>query len=276
MATRDAYCFINDLDASTIEGLIARLEFRGKDPTFIQMRDAYLAQLALSPTAHILELGCGTGVVLRALARRTNFSGRLVGVDQSPALIAAACRLAAEEGVDQRIEFLVSDVHHLSLADSSFDAVIAHTLLSHVADPFLVLKEAARVVRPGGSVAIFDGDFASLTFAHPDPAFAKAMDDALVEAVVTHPRLMRDLPRLLRQAGLEITATTAYVYSEIGTGTFFVGFAQAYAPLVQRAGLMTARQVEDWLLEQRQSVEQHTFFAACNFYAYLTRRPIGQ
>ena len=125
-------------------------------------------------------------------------------------------------------------------------------------------------------MAIFDGDFASLTFAHPDPAFAKAMEEALGEAVFTHPRLMRDLPRLLRQTGLEIMATRPYIYAEIGTGSFFAGFAETYAPLVQRAGLLTARQVEDWLLEQRRAIEQHTFFAACNFYAYLTRRPIDQ
>jgi ubiquinone/menaquinone biosynthesis C-methylase UbiE len=275
MATRDAYCFINDLDVSTVEGLIARLEFRGKDPTFTRMRDAYLAQLALPPNAHILEIGCGTGVVLRALAQRRESTGHLVGVDQSPVLVAAARHLAAEEGVDQHMEFLVGDVHHLAIGDSSFDAVIAHTLVSHVADPLMVLKEAARVVRPGGGVAIFDGDFASLTFAHPDPAFAKAMDEALVEAVFTHPRVMQDLPRLLQQTGLQIMETTAYAYAEIGTGTFFAGFAEAYAPLVKRAGLLTARQVEDWLLEQRRAVEQHTFFAACNFYAYLTRRPMG-
>ena len=95
----------------------------------------------------------------------------------------------------------------------------------------------------------------------------------MVATVFTNPRLMRDLPRLLQQVGLETMATTAYIYSEIGTGTFFAGFAETYAPLVQRASLMTARQVEDWLLEQRRAVEQHTFFAACNFYAYLTRRP---
>src|SRR5262249_41705149 len=118
LAARDAYRFINDLDASAVEGLIARLEFRGQDPTFTRMRDAYLAQLAWPPGAPILELGCGTGAVLRALARRTGFAGRLVGVDQSPVLIAAALRLAAEEGVDQRIEFQVSDVHHLSVADN--------------------------------------------------------------------------------------------------------------------------------------------------------------
>ena len=93
-------------------------------------------------------------------------------MDQSPILIAAARRLAAEEGGDQRIEFRVGDVHHLDLGESSFDAVIAHTLLSHVADSLVVLKDAARVVRPGGNVVIFDGDFASLTFAHPDPTLA--------------------------------------------------------------------------------------------------------
>ena len=125
-------------------------------------------------------------------------------------------------------------------------------------------------------MAIFDGDFASLTFAHPDPACAKAMEEALGEAVFTHPRLMRDLPRLLRQTGLESMAIRAYIYAEIGTGSCFAGCAETYAPLVQRAGLLTARQVEDWLLEQRRAIEQHTFFAACNFYAYLTRRPIDQ
>jgi hypothetical protein len=102
------------------------------------------------------------------------------------------------------------------------------------------------------------------------------MDEALVGAVFTNPRVMRVLPRLLQQTGLEIMATTAYVYAEIGTGTFFAGFAETYAPLVQRAGLMTARQVEDWLLEQRRALEQHTFFAACNFYAYVIRRPTAQ
>src|SRR6516164_8398550 len=109
-------------------------------------------------------------------------------------------------------------------------------------------KRRARVVRPGGNVVIFDGDFASLTFAHPDPALAEAMDEALVMALFANPRVMQDLPRLLQQAGREITATQAHVYAEIGTGSFFAGFAEAYAPLVHRAGLMTAGQVEDWLL----------------------------
>jgi ubiquinone/menaquinone biosynthesis C-methylase UbiE len=55
-------------------------------------------------------------------------------------------------------------VHALELPDASFDLAIAHTLVSHVREPSTVLAETARVVRPGGKVAIFDGDYAALTF----------------------------------------------------------------------------------------------------------------
>ena len=72
-----------------------------------------------------------------------------------------------------RVEFRPGDSRKLDLADGAFDAVVAHTLLSHVDDPLAVLKEAARLVRPGGTIGIFDGDYASMTFGHADPAREK-------------------------------------------------------------------------------------------------------
>ncbi len=173
MAGRDAFRFINDLDAATLQTIIKRLEFRGKDPTFVRMRDAYLGKLPGGPEVQILDLGCGTGVVGRALAGRDHFSGRVIGVDQSPALIEAARRFAAEEGVEDHAEFQVGDVQALDYPDGRFHAVIAHTLVSHVADPLAALKEMARVVHPGGTVAIFDGDYASLTFGTQTPRLLK-------------------------------------------------------------------------------------------------------
>ncbi len=135
--------------------------------------------------------------------------------------------MAKEEHVDQRIEFQVGDVHALEYGDSGFDIVIAHTLLSYVTEPLSVLKEAARVTKPGGAVAIFDGDYASWTFGYPDPSVAKAMEEALIPTIVNNPRVMRDLPRLLRQAGLEISETMTYNYAEIGTGSFFPGCSRS-------------------------------------------------
>jgi ubiquinone/menaquinone biosynthesis C-methylase UbiE len=123
--TRDAMQFINEQDEATLDRFIERLEFRGTDPTFVAYRETYLELLDLSGT--VLDLGCGTGVVARALAARDGFDGTVTAIDQSPALIAAAERFAADEGVGDRIGFGVGDVHALDLPDASFDVAIAHT-----------------------------------------------------------------------------------------------------------------------------------------------------
>jgi ubiquinone/menaquinone biosynthesis C-methylase UbiE len=58
----------------------------------------------------------------------------------------------------------VGDGQELSLPDALFDLVLAHTLVSHVPEPKRVVQHAARVIKPGGRVVIFDGDYATMTF----------------------------------------------------------------------------------------------------------------
>ena len=94
LQARDAMQFVNEQDAATLERFAERLEFRATDPKFVAYRDAYLRLIDLPRTATILDLGCGTGVVTRALAARDGFAGTVTGIDQSPHFIAAAERLA--------------------------------------------------------------------------------------------------------------------------------------------------------------------------------------
>ena len=253
MSARDPYRFLSELEETTIQSLVNRLESRGKDPTFARLLDEYLDKLPSVSSVQVLDLGCGTGVAARALARRKGFSGQITGVDHGPVFIEAARRLAAEEGVGDKVKFRVGDAHALDYSDGSFDAVILHTLISHVTEALTVLKEAARVVRPGGTVAIFDGDYSSLTYAYPDPELGELMDGGLVAAVFNNPRVMPSLPRWLRQVGLELAETLPHVYAEIGTGGYFKSFAETYAPLVSRAGLVSKEKVDIWLAEQRLS-----------------------
>lgn len=273
MPARDAMEFINDQDEATLERIIHRLELRGTDPTFCRYRDAYLERLALPGDAQVLEVGCGTGVVTRAVAGRPGFAGRVVGVDHSPVLIDAARRFAKTEGVEHRLEFEVADAHALDLPDGAFHAVIAHTLLSHVTDPLTVLREMARVVRPGGAVVVFDGDFASWTFGSPAPEVGQAMDDGLRAVMVSKPRVLREMPRLLRAVGLELTEAQAHVYAEVGTSVYFFNALETYGPLIVRAGLVTPEQFDAFLAERRQASADGLFFASCNYYAYVALRP---
>jgi SAM-dependent methyltransferase len=273
LQVRDAMQFVNEQDPATRERFIERLELRGKDPTFVAYREAYLELIDLPRTATVLDLGCGTGVVARAIAARDGFTGTVTGIDLSDDFIAAAETFAADDGVSDRVQFAVGDAHQLDFRAASFDTVVAHTLVSHVRDPLAVLAEAARVVRPGGYVAVFDGDYASLTFGCSDPRLGEAVEPALQATIMSSPRVMREIPRLLPKAGLRLIATQAHVYAEAGSSTFMLNLAETYAPLTAAStGQLSAAHVDAWLADQRRSASDGTFFAACNYYAYVARR----
>lgn len=273
MTARDPHRFINELDEDALARLVARLEGRARDAVFATLFEKYAARLQLPRDARVLEVGCGTGATLRMLARRPGFSGLAYGVDQSARFIEAANGFAREEGLAERVVFQVGDAHRLDFPSATFDAVIAHTLISHVTEPARVLAEMARVVRPGGTVVIFDGDYSSLTYAYADHDLGLKMDRALATATFNNPLIMRDLPRLLREHGLELAEAWGDAVAEIGSGSYFRSFAETYVPYVKRAEMLPEAAVDEWLQAQRRAMEDGTFFAACNYYTYLARRP---
>ncbi|HBY99462.1 MAG TPA: SAM-dependent methyltransferase [Chloroflexi bacterium] len=269
----DPFGRTDKLDDSMLGALVVRFEARGKHPQFSKMLREYLDAMNIDSADTVLDIGCGTGLAARAIAHRPSFSGRVTGVDLSSYLVAAAERLAHEEGIAERTEFRTGNARSLDVADGTFDAVVVHTLLSHVDDALAVLKEAARVLKVGGMVGIFDGDYASLTFDHADPARGKAYDEALISAVVTNPRIMRQMPRLLRAAGLELVTSFSYVLSEVGRATFWSSAIETYRKLIPKAGVMTEDEADAWAAALRSDSEAGVFFGSSNYYAYVARRP---
>lgn len=105
----------------------------------------------------ILDVGCGPGTITVDLARRVS-PGHVVGVDASAEIVGKAAALAIDEGV-HNAEFLVGDAYALDFPDASFDIVHAHQVLQHVANPVTVIREAHRVLKPGGIFAARDVDY---------------------------------------------------------------------------------------------------------------------
>lgn len=272
MGTVDVYRITNKLDDATLDVLVTRLEARGKHPRFAEMMREYLDAMAIDSARSVLDLGCGTGVAARAIARRPGFSGRVTGIDRSPHLIGAATRLAHEDGVGGSLEFRVGDSHTLDLRDGEFDAVVAHTLFSHLDDPRSVLTEIVRVLEPGGTVGIFDGDYASLTFATDDPAEGKTADEAIISAIVTNPRVMRQMPQLLREADLLLTVAFPYVVAEPGRADYWDPLIKSLVKLLPKAGAMTDLQAAEWAAAMFRRSDQGTFFGACNYYGYVAAK----
>ena len=270
---RDIFRLAPGMDPAVLETIAARLEFRGTDDGYARLSQSYFTRLPLDDATRVLALGCGTGIEVRALRRLTGADTSIIGVDHSPALIDAARRLTADEGLADNVTYQVHDAHHTSFDDGEFDIVTLHTLISHVDDPLRMLREARRIVRPGGTVAVFDGDYASLTFAYPDHAMAKTIEEKLIQLIVANPRVMRDMPRLLSEARLELVDAEGTVYADIASGRFWVAATESYGPLLARSGLLAQEVVDDWQAFQLRSASEQTFFGASNYYTYVTRRP---
>ena len=273
MATSDPFSTTDKLDPVTLEAIAARLEARGKHPLFTKMLQEYLDAMPIDGAGTVLDMGCGTGLAARAIARRPGFGGRVTGVDLSPYLAETATRLSAVEGLGSRVSFQAGDTRQLALADQSFDAVVAHTLVSHVEQPLAVVREAARLVRRGGVVAVFDGDYASMTFGHADPDAGKRYDEALIRAIVASPRVMRQMPRLLRESGLQLVASFPHMLAEIGRADFWLSGIAAFRVLIVKAGVMGKDEADAWADTLLRDSEEGVFFGACNYYSYVARRP---
>lgn len=272
MTKADVYRITDTLDETSLEVMATRLEARGRHPRFAGMLEEYLDQMRLQDAARVLDVGCGTGVASRAVARRPGFRGRVTGIDRSAYLVEVARRRAIEEKMTPMLGFEVGDSRSLGLEDASFDAAVAHTLLSHVEDPLAVLRELVRVVRPGGVVGILDGDYASMTFTGPDEASSRQAEAAIVQAIATSPRVMRDMARFLDQAGLRLERSFAHVLAEVGKADYFTSTIQSFVRLLPRAGVMTEPQAAAWAQDMLTRSERGTFFGACNFYSFVARR----
>lgn len=112
---------------------------------------AAVAELGLREGGRVLDAGCGTGRALPPLRAAVGPSGVVLGADLTVAML----REAARAGRDRDGALLLTDVAALPLRSSSLDAVFAAGLIAHLPDPAGNLREIARVVRPGGLLALF-------------------------------------------------------------------------------------------------------------------------
>ena len=126
--------------------------WRGSLHHDIAGRTAELAVMVHAAPRRVLDVGCGTGYLLRLLAGRCPQATELAGIDAAPSMIAAAGR-----GVDdRRLRFTVGAAERLPYPDDTFDLVVSTTSFDHWADQRAGLGECARVLAPGGHLVLAD------------------------------------------------------------------------------------------------------------------------
>jgi ubiquinone/menaquinone biosynthesis C-methylase UbiE len=153
-------------------GYIAVLEARGRSG-YMEAVSNWLGRVAVPARAHVLEVGCGSGVLMRWLAQQTDQTVKISGVDLNRYFVREAAKMAEQAGLAHRLDFRVENAEQLPFPDNFFDVVYSSTVLEEV-NVTLALAEIVRVTKPGGRVAILVRSLDMYRFIHlPLPAELK-------------------------------------------------------------------------------------------------------
>lgn len=133
-------------------GMVAHLEARAQSG-YLRVVQHLIEEARLRPGETVLEVGCGSGALVRWLARHTGGANRIVGADINRYLLREAAALARKEGVDGAIELREGDAEALPFTDNHFDVTMSCTVAEE-GDADRMLAEFVRVTKAGGRVAV--------------------------------------------------------------------------------------------------------------------------
>lgn len=129
-----------------------------------EMQRQYRAWFDPKPGEAILDVGCGTGVNSLAIAKLAGPSGKVIGIDNSEAMLKLAQAGASAENVEYRL----MPVEHMDFPDNSFDGVVCTQVLGYLADAIPIIRDMLRVVKPGGRLFVAETDWDTLAYCIAD------------------------------------------------------------------------------------------------------------
>src|SRR5262245_25125740 len=257
----DVYATIGSADLQTQERLAAILELRAADDQQRAIVDAYLADIEIIAPTRVLDVGCGTGFVTRAAAKLPGVA-KVVGVDLSPVFIAKARELSRAV---ENVEFQEADARSLPFGDGDFDVVVFHTTLTHVPEPERALAEAFRVLRPGGTVAICDGDYSTISVANGEWDPLQTCIEATKIAFIHDLWLTRHVPGLLRSAGFPSFQTRSHGYLQISQADYMLSLIDRGTEHLSSSKRIGAELCASLKAEARRRVAAGEFFGFIGF-----------
>jgi len=171
---------------------------------------------SLLPGETVVDLGSGAGFDVFLAARQVGESGRVIGVDMTPDMIERARGIAAKEGIGN-VDFRLGEIEHQPVGDGTADVIMSNCVINLAADKAAVYRDAFRVLRSGGRLAISD-----VVALAPLPEDIKS-DLRALAGCVAGALLVNDLETILEEVGFTEVAVEVDYASKDSIQEWFPG-----------------------------------------------------
>lgn len=265
----DLYTRITEQPIEVLEAMARSMETRANEPAMQEICARYMSQISLPDAGRVLEIGCGGGAATKLLLEHLS-PAEWIGVDPSPGLIEMAEKKFASE---PRASFHLGDAVRSAEPDSAFDVVVAHTVFSHLPDHDAALAEALRVLKPGGRLVVFDGDYATITVALFDGDPLQAAVGAVIRNMVHAPYIMRRLPALAKKAGFIVTAVEPHGYVQTTSADYLQSLIARSVDAAVKAKEFGEDLSEGFKREVQRRIQDGTFYGAIMFLSLTAEKP---
>ncbi|MDR3576852.1 MAG: methyltransferase domain-containing protein [Anaerolineaceae bacterium] len=255
-----------------IAAMASSLEDRSLAHDQQPVNSALINTLAPSPGDRLIEAGCGSGVLCRLLAPQVTPLGRITGLDISPGLISLAQNYAVKAGLADWIDWCSGKAEALPFPDGCFDGALAARLLLHVSKPEVVLKELARVVRPGGKIAAMDWDFETVAVDHSNRELTRRLLHWRCDHYGGNNWSGRQLWKQMADAGLsrlKMVPVVSVAHCEQDSLTISLFRA---AQVACAGGEISPAEHDAWVAELKSALAAGSFFASIVYFIVVGER----
>lgn len=267
VALTDLLTRIEAQPPEVLDAIAKSMDVRAAEPAMQSICASYMGDIVID-AAKALEVGCGNGAATKLIMQHVK-PATLLGIDPCSMFVNMASEAFKD---DPRVSFALGDAASTGQSDASFDLVIAHTVYSHLLDPKSALTEAWRVLKPGGQLVIFDGDFATLTMAlfAGDPM--QAAIDTVLRNLVHAPYIMRQLPTLVSAAGFRVESLQPYAYVQTTSPDYLLTLLSRGTTAASQAGEIGLMLVDGFKWETERRIASGTFYGALLFLSLTARK----
>jgi SAM-dependent methyltransferase len=258
-----------DAEAAADE-LVLALDEVASLPAVQRLRAAATELLAPGLGDSILDVGCGTGEVVRTHAGIVGPAGCVVGVEASETMLAEARRRTRDRRLP--VEFRRGDATALDVADAAFDGARCERVFQHLAEPAAAMAELIRVTKAGGRVAVIDTDWGMHAVHGADPRLTARILGCWAEHA-TNGWSGRRLPALFADAGIPEPRIVAETFVTTDPRRPWQPPFTVIAATAVQAGAVTAGESREWLAQLRRSGSRGHFLWAATMFAVGGVRP---